>query len=201
MNSSFVKGFVLAAALALGASTAGCAKNGMYTWVAELPPDASAGGEYQIAAGDTISLRVFGQDNLTTRARVRTDGRIALPFLGDVEVRGKTPAGLSRELETRFKEYMVAPKVTVILEETQATSVAVVGEVTHPGAFPVDGQTGVLQALALAGGLTEYASKDSIYVLRRSPQQRIRFTYASLIHGDQHAAGFRLRSGDVVVVE
>ena len=198
-TSRVLSKLALASSLALALS--GCAKNGAYVWVSEVPRETSAGNDYVIAQGDTVSVRVFGQDNLTTRAKVRSDGKIAVPFLGDVDVGGKTPAGMSRDLEARYKDYMVSPKVTVSVDETQATAVSVVGEVTHPGSFPVDAQTGVLQALALAGGLTEYASRDAIYVLRKSPHQRVRFTYAALIHGDEPSTAFRLRTGDIVVVE
>lgn len=171
-----------------------------YVWVQDLPPQ-QATGEYLIAPGDLLSIRVFNQDNLSARARVRSDGKIAVPFLGDVEVRGRTPAAVSTELEGRFKHYVVSAAVTITVEEPQSSSVAVLGEISHPGMYPVDAASGVLQALAAAGGFTDYAGRSSIYVVRRSPAQRIRFTYAALIHGEPDASAFRLRAGDVVVVE
>jgi polysaccharide export outer membrane protein len=194
--SSLATGIALIQAL-------GCASSGRYVWVNELPDDPANLGDYAISPGDTIAVHVFNQDNMSSRGRVRGDGKIAVQFLGDVDARGKSPGALSKELEGRFKDYVIAPKVTVTVEESQPTSVSVVGEVTHPGVFTVDPTSdgGVLQALALAGGLTEYASRDSIYVLRRAPSQRIRFTYAALTHAEAHAASFRLRTGDVVVAE
>jgi polysaccharide export outer membrane protein len=181
----------------------GCASTGPYVWINELPDDPAALGDYVIAPGDTIAVHVFNQDNMSSRTRVRNDGKIAVQFLGDVDTRGKSPAVLAKELEGRFKEYVIAPKVTVTIEESPPTSISVVGEVAHAGVFTVDPTSsgGVLQALALAGGLTEYATRDSIYVLRRTPAQRIRFTYAALTRAEARAASFRLRAGDVVVVE
>jgi polysaccharide export outer membrane protein len=188
----------VAAALAV-APVAGCA-GVPYLWIDDVPTQRAA-EEYVIAPGDVLGVRVFNQENMSSRARVRSDGKIALPFLGDVEVRGKTPASASKELAMRFKEYVVSPIVTVSLEETQPTAVSVLGEVAHPGSYTLDPSPGVLQALAAAGGFTEYANRNGIYVVRRGSGPRIRFTFSSLNQGEGRAAAFRLRAGDVVVVE
>jgi polysaccharide export outer membrane protein len=190
--------FVAASALA-PAPLAGCATV-PYVWIDDAPAPRAA-EEYVIAPGDVLGVRVFNQENMSARARVRSDGKIALPFLGDVEVRGKTPAFASKELATRFKDYVVSPVVTVSVEETQPTAVSVLGEVAHPGTYTLDPSAGVLQALAAAGGFTEYASRDGIYVVRRGSGPRIRFTFSSLNQGEGRAPAFRLRAGDVVVVE
>ncbi len=178
----------------------GCSAGGSYVWVQALPPELDP-DEYVIGSGDVISIRVYNQDALATRGRVRSDGKIALPLVGDLDVRGKHPAALGKEVETALKGYIVSPIVTVTVEEMQPTSVSVFGEVAHPGVYTLDPAAGVLQALAAAGGLTEYASNDCIYVLRRAPQRRIRFTLASLVQQQGRAATFRVRAGDVVVVE
>jgi polysaccharide biosynthesis/export protein len=178
---------------------AGCAE-APYVWVHDLPPERAA-DEYVIASGDVVGVRVFNQESLSAHGRVRSDGKLAVPFLGDVELRGKTPAAASKELGARFKEYVVSPVVTVTVDETQPTSVSVLGEVTHPGIYTLDASSGVLQALAAAGGLTDYAGRDAIYVVRRAPPQRIRCTFSSLTRGEGRAATFRLLAGDVVVVE
>ena len=96
---------------------------------------------------------------------------------------------------------MVSPTVTVTVEETLPTSVTVLGEVVHPGIYSVDATSGVLQALAVAGGFNDYAGRGSIYLMRRSPAERVRFTFADLTRADGSAATFRLHTGDVVVVE
>jgi polysaccharide export outer membrane protein len=181
-------------------ATLGCSGGGSYVWVNELPLDQTA-DEYVVGSGDLLSVRVYNQENLSTHARVRSDGKIAMPLIGEVEVRGKPPALVSKDLEVRLKEFMLSPIVTITVEETQATSVTVVGQVVHPGIYTVDANSGVLQALAVAGGFNDYASRGSIYVLRRSPAPRVRFTYAALSLGEGRAAMFRIRTGDVVVVE
>jgi polysaccharide export outer membrane protein len=183
-----------------------CGSSAAYVWIQDLPnnsPDASRADEYTINAGDTVNIRVFEQEAISSRVRVRADGRVALPFLGDTEVRGKRPQDLARELEARLKEYIVSPKVTVNVDEFQPITVAVLGEVAHPGSYPLDPvNAGVLQALAGAGGLTEFANRDRIFVLRRVPSvQRIRFTFDTLNGSEPRAVTFALQSGDVVVVE
>jgi polysaccharide export outer membrane protein len=197
-------------------SLLGCG-SGRYVWIDDVKSP-RAEGEYVIAQGDLVSVRVFNQESMSTRVRVRSDGKIAVPLVGDVDATGKTPAALSRELAGRFKEYVVSPMVTTTVEETQPTSVSVLGEVTHAGIYTLDASAGVLQALAAAGGFTEYASRDAIYVVRRAPvidggspdtapgaaaepPPRVRFTFSSLVQGGGRAAAFRLHAGDVVVVE
>jgi polysaccharide export outer membrane protein len=181
-----------------------CAGSGQYVWINDLPPEAMAPGasEYLVRDGDVLNIRVFNQDPLSTRARVRSDGRIAMPGIGDIEVRGKKPSSLKGELEARLKDYVNAPSVTVTVDEFQPISVAVLGEVARPGTFPSDPRVTIAQVIASAGGLTEFASRDSIYVVRSTPKPlRIRFTYEDVSRGDPRTAAFSLRQGDLVVVE
>ena len=178
----------------------GCSSGGQYVWVNQLPPDQTADG-YVIAPGDLLSVRVYNQESLSTHARVRRDGRIAMPLVGEVDVRGKAPAVVSKELEVRLKELILSPTVTIAVEESLPTSVTVLGQVVHPGIYTVEPTSGVLQALAVAGGFNDYASHTSIYLTRRSPAQRIRFRFDDLTQGGGPAAMFRLRTGDTVVVE
>jgi polysaccharide biosynthesis/export protein len=184
--------------MALTALT-GCS-TGRYVW-ADALREPRAPDEYVIAAGDVIGMRVFNQETMTTRVRVRDDGKITVPLLGDVEVRGRTPAAAASDVALRYREYLSSPKVTLTVEEAQPTSVSVLGEVGRPGIYVLEPGAGVLQALAAAGGLTEYAGKSSIYVVRRAPAQRVRFSLSSLVEAGTRSATFRLRAGDVVVVE
>lgn len=97
---------------------------------------------------------------------------------------------------------MVSPKVIVNLDELQPIAISVVGEVARPGALTLEPGAGVLQALAGAGGLTDYASDDRIFVLRKTPtSRRIRFSYRGLTRNDSRASAFCLQAGDVVVAE
>ncbi len=184
---------------------AGCSGPGSYVWVSDLPSSELGGGpagEYLIRDGDLVSVRVFNQEPLSTHAKVRADGRIAMPVIGDVEARGKRPSALKNELEARLKDYVNTPSVTVTVEESQPISVSVLGEVTRVGTYPLDPRATVAQALAAAGGVTDYASLDRIFVVRTHPRPlRVRFTYENVTRGDTASASFLLLNGDLVIVE
>lgn len=182
------------------AALAGCASNAPYVWARNLPPDQGS-SRYVVNAGDVLYVRVYTQDNLSTHTRVRPDGKIVVPLVGEVNVRGRPPDDVSAEIESRLKEFVVAPKVTVTVDESPPTSITVLGQVVHPGIYTVDPSAGVMQALAVAGGFNDYAGRSSIYLVRHSPPQRIRFTFDDLDRAEGAAAAFRVHTGDVVVVE
>lgn len=198
----------------LGAAVAvlaGCGHGGgSYVWVENVPkallaPDPT----YRLGPGDVIGVRVWNQEAISVeKTRVREDGKISLPFLNDVEVAGTEPNELARALEVRLRAFVVKPVVTVVVHERAPLRVSVVGRVERPGIYELDDGAGVVHALAAAGGLTPFAKKDGIYVLRDgagSPGEpahaRIRFRYDRLRRGEAPAIAFRLRRGDVVVVE
>jgi polysaccharide biosynthesis/export protein len=187
---------------AISASLASCAPVGPYVWVDDYRASTAAISEYVIAPGDTLSVRVFNEEQLSTKAKVRADGKVSLPLLNDVDAARVTPIALSRKLESMLKNFVKNPLVTVSLDDTRQQVVFVAGEVPKPGSYPLDGSPGVLQAIVNAGGLGPDASRDRIFVLRRDPQPtRIRFTYRNLTQLAGAAASFRLQPGDVVVVE
>jgi polysaccharide export outer membrane protein len=182
---------------------AGCAHTEPFVWSQDLPASvASPPKDDLIAPGDLLSIRVWNQDAMSTKARVRNDGQISMPFLNDVQVSGKRPADLARELESRLRDYLNKPIVTVAIEETRPVTVSVLGEVGHTGNFTLNTGAGVLQALASAGGLNEYASKDWILVVRAGPPAlRVRFTWDSLTHAVPSAVRFQLQDGDIILVK
>jgi polysaccharide export outer membrane protein len=190
-------------ALAVMLGGAACSSAGNYVWYTQLPTDKpTSTADYVISAGDLVSVRVLGHDEMAVHERVRFDGRIAFPLLGEIEARGKRPGSLRAELEGRLKDFIVAPSVILSVDEVQPMTVVVLGEVTHPGAFPLAQNASLAQALAQGGGLTEFAQRDRIFVVRQFPRpERIRFTYDAVSHNDARAAAFPLRPGDVVVVE
>ena len=182
----------------------GCAGPGQYVWYAEMPEAERSGGgsDYVIGVGDTISVRVFEQDGISSDAKIRSDGKIALPFMGELVVAGKRPLEVSREIEVRLKEFIVAPRVTVNVVTSQPITVTVVGEVARIGTVTLEQPARLVDALAQSGGPGEFADKSRIFVLRQFPSyRRIRFEWEALLRNEGGAAQFQLRSGDVVVIE
>jgi polysaccharide export outer membrane protein len=195
----------LLASIAAATLTLGCLHDtGRYVAVDDYQEPGNE-AEYVIKTGDMLFVRVFQQDNMSARSRVRADGRISLPFLNDVVAAGFTPQVLASQLQTRLKDFLSNPVVTVSLEEVRQLSVPVLGEVARPGNYPLEHGAGVLQALASAGGFTPYARKD-VYVVRPSgkpkeAQLRLRFDWAALFKAEGKGPLFNLRPGDVVLVE
>lgn len=187
------------AALLLAAALGGCAARSQDIWVDDYAQAVQSTGTYVVAPGDLLSIRVQGQEGMSSKSRVRDDGKVSLPFLNDVQAIGLTPLQLAERIQVRLKEFVLAPVVVVSLEESRPLEFSVVGNVKKAGTFQLDPRSGVLQALAAAGGLGEFASSDRIFVLRQGT--RIRFTYQALTRADRRAAIFRLRPGDIVVVE
>lgn len=178
-----------------------CAGPGNYVWFTDVPRDQRA-GDYLIGAGDVLTVRVVGHEEMMTKARVRSDGGIAIPFIQrSIVARGKTPDTLSREIEADLAKFFNTPSVSVNVDETLPANIAVLGEVARPGVFPLGPSLGLSQALALSGGVTEFASRDRIFIVRVEPPERIRFTYEAVIRDEGGAGQFALRPGDVVVVE
>jgi polysaccharide export outer membrane protein len=174
-----------------------------FVWVDEWQePESPSTSGYVIAIGDTLNVQVWAQDNLSTQVRVRSDGQVSLMFLGDVPAAGMPPAALGRVLEDRLKGFIVSPQVTVAVQEVAPVSVSVLGQVAQPGVHDLASGAGVAEALAVAGGLRDFAHKDRIYLLRSSASPaRIRMTYEAVTAGLGRAGRLRLRTGDVLVVE
>ena len=176
---------------------------GKYVWVDDYPMSPrTTVKEYVISPGDVIAIRVYNQEGMSGRPRVRVDGKITVPFVNDVQAAGLTTAALADHIAKRLKDFVVNPVVTVSLEETRPFEVYVVGEVVKAGRYPIEPNGSVLQAIAAAGGLTPFASRDKIFVVRNEPAPvRIRFKYDALSRQEGAAASFALRNGDTVVVE
>jgi polysaccharide biosynthesis/export protein len=181
----------------------GCASTtGLYVWVDDYKePPAVPEKSTVLVAGDVITIRVFNQPDMSTKTRVRNDGKVSMPFLNDVDAAGLTPVALAKQMQLRLKEYINTPVVTISLDDPRPYVIPVTGEVAKPGVFPLDPGAGVLAALASAGGLTPFASQDRIFVIRPQPPARIRFTYTALQNGEAKSIQFQLRQGDAVVVE
>lgn len=163
---------------------------------------------YRINGGDLLHISVYGEQNLDKDVPVQPDGGIAFPLVGNLNARGMTLKELQSRIATNLRESQYFPnltdnEVTVSMVKATGNSVSVVGQVKAPGTFAYDTQLDVMQALSLAGGLTPFASKSKIKILRRDQagtQTAILFDYSDVEDGEQLDKNILLRGGDVVVV-
>jgi polysaccharide biosynthesis/export protein len=192
--------FAVVAALATASPTLAAGADSAAT-----VPSAS---DYHLGLGDKLRIEVYRDAQLSQSVQIRPDGKITLPLIGDLDANGRTPIELRDVITRQLKDYMTNPVVTVIVVETKAPVAYVMGEVNHPGAVPLqDEQLTVLQALALAGGLKDFADTKNIHILRRAAnareksgkksEQTISFNYKDAIRG---SAPVYLYPGDTVVV-
>jgi polysaccharide export outer membrane protein len=154
---------------------------------------------YRIGPEDTLLVSVWKNDAMTRAVLVRPDGKISLPLLNDVQAAGLTTLELRDVLTAKLKEFIPNPEVSVIVSEIRSLKVSVIGEVTRPGRYELKSWATVLDALALAGGFTQYASRSRIVILQTEGKtmKRIPFNY-NKVAGDQE--NFYLRNGDIVLV-
>jgi polysaccharide export outer membrane protein len=193
-----------AAVAALAFGTACASVNGPFVWADDYQEPAVSASQYLVGIGDGLTVHVYNNDKLSTKARVRSDGRISVPLLNDLAAAGKTPEELGSEIERKLRDgnIVVSPRVTVLVDDVKPLTVSVLGSVSRAGTYTLDPGSGVAEALASAGGLSPFAHDDRIFVVRRTPTPvRIRFTFASLTDQTGRGSLFRLRSGDIVVAE
>jgi len=163
---------------------------------------------YRINGGDMLHISVYGEQNLNQDVPVQPDGGIAFPLVGNMNVRGMTLKEVQTKVANTLRESQYFPNLTdnevhVSMVKASGNSVSVVGQVKQPGTFAYDTQLDVMQALSLAGGLTPFASKSKIKILRRDQtgtQTAILFDYGDVEDGEQLDKNILLRGGDVVVV-
>ncbi len=169
-----------------------------------IPPEsAKEPQEYIIGPEDIIEVSVWRNDALSKVVTVRPDGKISLPLIGDIQASGSTASQLRDEIVKRLKVYQESPTVSVILQQVNSLNIYIIGEVAKPGQYRLKSNTTLLQAIAIAGGFTQWASKNNIVVLRNNPgsgEERIRIRYDDIISGRDKKGNILLHSGDTIIV-
>jgi len=158
---------------------------------------------YRIGPGDILQIDVWKEpDASTPSVTVRPDGRISLAMIGEVQVAGRTPAELKAMLSEKFGEFIRGPRVTVTVRDVNSQKIYLIGEVRREGLLRLAGPTTVLQALAEAGGITDYAKRKRIYILRivNGAQVNLPFDYDAVVRGQKVAQNVMLVAGDTIVV-
>jgi polysaccharide export outer membrane protein len=197
---------ILAAAFVLTWTATASAQNGAAARPTAPAPTArpatptAVGDDYRLNAGDKLRIEVYKDQQLSQSLQIRPDGKITLPLVGDVAAAGLTALQLRDRLATSLKEYVTNPVVTVIVAEAVHPQVYVMGEVNAPGAQTMRGPMTAIQALAMAGGLNEWAKSTKIRILRRAPSgvKTLTFNFKDASMG--LANDVTLEPGDTVIV-
>ncbi|NPA95734.1 MAG: polysaccharide export protein [Thermodesulfobacteria bacterium] len=157
---------------------------------------------YVIGAGDVLSIQVWREPNLSGEFTVRPDGRITFPLLNDIKAQGLTPLQLKKKIEKGLTKYISTPVVTVVVQSANSKNIFILGKVNSPGKYPLTGPTTVLQALAQAGGLAEWAKSDEIVIVRNEngKQIKLEFDYDEVSKGKHLEQNIILKPGDTIVV-
>ncbi len=158
--------------------------------------------DYVIGPSDQLSIVFWRDKDMSAEVVVRPDGKISLPLLNEVQAAGYTPEQLRANLVQAAGKFVEEPNATVIVKEIHSRNAFITGNVTKPGTYPVSANMTVLQLIALAGGVQEYADKDHIVIIRTEGgrQQYHSFNYSDVVKRKNPQQNIALRPGDTVVV-
>jgi len=158
---------------------------------------------FVIGNEDVLAIHVWKEPDLSRSIPVRSDGRISLPLVGELQAAGQTPLKLEQDIATKLQPYLEEPEVTVMVQQINSQKFNILGKVAKPGSYPLTNSATVLDAIALAGGCRDFAKQGSIYILRQNPdggESRIPFNYKEVIKGQNIVQNIRLQPHDTIVV-
>ena len=157
---------------------------------------------YVIGPDDVLTVIVWREKDLSTDVVVRPDGKVSLPLLNDVQAAGHTPEQLRATVTESVRRFVADPAVTVVVKQINSRKVFITGQIAKPGPYPLTGPTTVLQLVAIAGGVAEYADSENIVVMRTEDgqPQSFRFNYKDVIRRRNLKQNIELKPGDTVVV-
>lgn len=167
--------------------------------VAARPHDDS----FIIGNDDLLAINVWKEPDVSRSIPVRSDGKISLPLIGELQAAGQTPAKLEQDIAERLKNYISEPEVTVIVQQINSQKINILGMVNRPGSYVLAGSMTVLDAIAQAGGFRDFAKQKSIYVLRQNvdgTQTRLSFNYKEVVKGINPAQNLKLQPRDSIIV-
>jgi polysaccharide export outer membrane protein len=156
-----------------------------------------------IGNDDVLSISVWKEPEISRSIPVRSDGKISLPLVGELQAAGRTPLKLEQDIAARLKNYIAEPEVTVIVQQINSQKFNILGQVSRPGSYPLTNSMTVLDAIAIAGGFRDFAKQKSIYILRQNPdgtQSRLPFNYKEVLKGSNLAQNVTLQPRDTIVV-
>ena len=157
---------------------------------------------YKIGKGDLLEIIAWKEEDFSREVFVRMDGKISFPLLDDIHAAGRTTMEVKKEIETKLKEFIEDPIVTVILKSPMSQKFYILGEVLKTGEYQLVKKLTILQAFALAGGFTEWASKNEIILLRHENgiDKIIRVKYKNIIKGKDLSHNVSIKINDTIIV-
>jgi polysaccharide biosynthesis/export protein len=158
---------------------------------------------YIIGNDDLLTINVWNEKEISGSVAVRSDGKISLPLVGEVQASGRTPLQLENEITDRLRNYISAPTVVVMVEKINSKKFNILGEVVRPGSYSISMAPTVMDAIALAGGFRDFAKKKDIYILRQQSggrQLRISFNYKDFVKGKNSSRNIDLEPRDTIIV-
>ena len=158
---------------------------------------------FVIGNDDVLAINVWKEPDVSRSIPVRSDGKISLPLVGEVQATGRTPLNLEEEIASRLKSYISEPEVTVIVQQINSQRFNILGMVNRPGSYAITNSATVLDAIAMAGGFRDFAKQKSIYILRQNSdgtQARLPFNYKAVVKGENSAQNVKLQARDTIVV-
>ncbi|MGH9348921.1 MAG: polysaccharide biosynthesis/export family protein [Vicinamibacterales bacterium] len=163
---------------------------------------AAVPADYIIGAEDVLGVLFWREQEMSGDVAVRPDGMITLPLVGDIKAAGLRPETLRAAIETAASKYLTDPNVTIVVRQLNSQKVFITGQVATPGAFPLTGPRTVMQLIALAGGLNEYADSSKITIMREEggKTRSFKFNYKDVSKGKKLEQNIQLKPGDTVVV-
>lgn len=167
-----------------------------------LPAGVTPPAGYVIGPDDQLSIVYWREKDMSADVVVRPDGLISLPLLNDVQASGLTPEQLRLAITKGAGKFVEEPTVSVVVKAINSRKVFITGQVARPGNYPIGGPTTVLQLIAVAGGVSEYANKSKISIIRKDngKDTNFRFNYEDVLKGKNLAQNIELKPGDTVIV-
>jgi polysaccharide biosynthesis/export protein len=157
--------------------------------------------DYVIGPDDILGVVFWRDADMTQDVTVRPDGHITLPLLKDVRAAGLTPSQLAEQIQKAATQFIEDPNVTIVVRQINSRNVFVTGQVMRPGGYPVSGQMTVLQLIAIAGGLTEFADGKAMIMRAEGGKQKpYEFNYNDVSRGKKLEQNIVLKPGDTVTV-
>ena len=169
---------------------------------ADKPADKPHDNSFVIGNDDVLAINVWKEPDISRSIPVRSDGKISLPLVGEVQAAGLTPLMLEKDIATKLKSYIAEPEVTVMVQQVNSQKFNILGQVSKPGTYVIANSPTVLDAIALAGGFRDFAKRKSIYVLRHGAtgDTRLPFNYKDVSQGKNMAQNIKLQPGDTIIV-